>query len=124
MNPGKATDLRETNRIFEEDVVAKGNFNALDRVYTSNARILPPGAEMIAGIEPIKAFWKQAAAAMGVTAVELRSVDVEFLGDTATEIGRATLVTGSGEVHVKYVVIWKKEDGVWKWHVDIWNPVA
>ena len=25
---------------------------------------------------------------------------------------------------VKYVVVWKRENGAWKWHVDIWNPSA
>ena len=24
----------------------------------------------------------------------------------------------------KYVVHWKQEDGAWKWHIDIWNPVV
>jgi hypothetical protein len=23
---------------------------------------------------------------------------------------------------VKYVVVWKREDDLWKWHIDIWNP--
>src|ERR1051326_3240540 len=36
--------FRETNRIFEEEVVGKGDFAALAHVYTSDATILPPGA--------------------------------------------------------------------------------
>jgi ketosteroid isomerase-like protein len=51
-------------------------------------------------------------------------VEVEYIADTAIEIGRATLTTKSAVVEVKYVVVWKQEDGTWKWHVDIWNPVA
>lgn len=120
-----AQDLRETNRVFEEEVVARGNFGALDRVYTRQARILPPGAEMIAGREGIQAFWKEAAVALEVTAVQLRTVEAEFIGDTAIEVGRALIVRGpAAQMEVKYVVVWKREDGVWKWDIDIWNPVS
>ena|SRR5438105_3879451 len=116
--------FRDTNRIFEEEVVGKGDFGALARVYTKNATILPPGAEMITGLEPIQEFWKQAAVALDVKSLQLRSLSLEILGDTAHEIGRAELVTGSGTMAVKYVVIWRQEGGSWKWHVDIWNAVS
>ena len=116
--------FRDTNRIFEEEVVDKGDFAALARVYTKNAIILPPGAEMITGLAPIQEFWKQAAVALGVKSLRLHSVSVDVLGDTAYEIGRAEITTGAGAVSVKYVVVWKQEDGSWKWHVDIWNAVS
>jgi hypothetical protein len=31
--------------------------------------------------------------------------------------------TGQSEaqIDVKYVVFWQQEDGLWKWHVRIWN---
>ena len=124
MSPAPALDaMRETNRIFEQEVVARGDFDALDRVYTSGARILPPGAEMISGRENIKNFWKAAIAAMGVTSGKLETVEAETSGDAIFEIGRAELVfAAGGAVTVKYVVVWKQEDGAWKWHVDIWNP--
>ena len=44
------------------------------------------------------------------------------MGDHAYEIGRARLTLGGGQqAGVKYVVIWKQEDGRWKLLVDIWN---
>lgn len=116
--------LNATNRIFEDEVVGQGNFDALERVYTSGARVLPPGSEIVTGLENIKAFWAGAAAAMGVQSLKLRTVELEFAGETAVEIGRADIVTGSGTIEVKYVVVWKKEDGRWKWDIDIWNTVA
>src|SRR5260221_12957765 len=94
MSPSSVTQkMHETNRIFEEEVVGKGDFSALDKVYTANARILPPGAPMVEGRENIKDFWRQAAAAMHVTAIKLHTVEVEHLGDTLCEIGRAELMT-------------------------------
>ena len=124
MTPASAPQgFRETNRIFEEEVIGKGDFGALERVYTRDATILPPGAAMTTGREQIIAFWMQAAAELGVTAVALRTVSIESSGDTAYEIGRAEITRAKAEpIAVKYVVVWKQEDGVWKWHVDIWNP--
>ena len=127
MNPAVAQDIQKTNRIFEQDVVGKHDIDALDRVYTLDARILPPGAEMVSGRQNIKSFWRTAIATMGVKAVTLQTVDFETVGDKGFEIGRARLefaAAGTPPVDVKYVVLWKRENGDWKWHVDIWNPVS
>lgn len=119
--------LRETNSIFETEVVVNRNVAALDRVYTSKARILPPGSEMISGLENIKKFWQGAMDTLGVKAATLETVEIDDLGDTAVEIGRAQLQFADSSLppmSVKYVVVWKRENGAWKWHVDIWNPSA
>src|SRR5262249_7526604 len=110
-----------------EEAVAERNIGALDAVYTANARILPPGAEMVSGRENIKQFWQGAIEALNVASVRLETVDFEILGDSGYEIGRATLEfasEGAPLMTAKYVVVWKQEDGVWKWHVDIWNANA
>ena len=114
--------MRKTNDLFDSHVVGKQDVSELDRVYTRNARILPPGAAMVEGREPIKAFWQGAIKALGIKSAKLTTVDAEALGDRVFEIGRAELVVSTGgTVDVKYVVQWKQEDGDWKWHVDIWN---
>jgi ketosteroid isomerase-like protein len=118
-----AAGMRQTNAVFGTEVSEKRNFDALDKVYTANARILPPGAPMVEGREAIKGFWKQAIAGMDVKSVVLSTVNAEVTGDSVVEIGRAELTTNGGQiVAVKYVVHWKQEDGLWKWHTDIWNP--
>jgi ketosteroid isomerase-like protein len=114
--------IQATNRIFETEAIAQRNFEALDNVYTSDARVLPPGADMVSGRANVKTFWKNAVAAMNVASCRLDTVSVEMLGDAAYEIGRATLtLQGGATVEGKYVVVWKQEDGAWKYHVDIWN---
>jgi len=126
MNPTLAPDVQKANRIFEQEVVAHRNIEALDRVYTHDARVLPPGAEMISGLQNIKSFWQTAMNTMGLSAVKLQTIDFEPLGNAGLEIGRATLEFAAGEppMEVKYVVVWKQEDGDWKWHVDMWSPVS
>jgi ketosteroid isomerase-like protein len=117
--------MRQTNELFNSEVVVNQNFDALDHVYTAEARILPPGAPMIAGREQIKGFWKQAIAALGVSSATLTTVAAETAGDGVVEIGSAELSLANGQkVPVKYVVHWKPEDGAWKWNIDIWNTNA
>jgi ketosteroid isomerase-like protein len=120
-----AHDIQKTNRIFEE-LVAHRNLDSLDQVYTRTARILPPGAEMISGRENIKDFWQTAINTMGITAVTLQTIDFEPLRDAGFEIGRARLefAIGTQPVDVKYVVLWKREEGEWKWDVDMWSTVS
>jgi ketosteroid isomerase-like protein len=98
---------------------------AVRETYTRNARILPPGAPMVEGRDGIAQFWTGAAQQLGITRVELSTVDVQPMGDGAYEVGRGTLTLGGGQqVVAKYVVVWRHEDGRWRWHVDIWNMEA
>ena len=41
--------MARTNELFNTQVFGKRNFDALDKIYTVDARILPPGAPMISG---------------------------------------------------------------------------
>lgn len=58
--PAKLTDQRikdamtVTNNLFNQEVFGKRNFQALEQIYTEEARILPPGASMISGRDNIK----------------------------------------------------------------------
>jgi ketosteroid isomerase-like protein len=118
--------MAKTNDLFSREVFGNRNFAALDQIYTRDARILPPGAEMISGREAIKKFWTDLVQSANATSAVLASVDVMSAGDGAVEIGKATLtIAPQGaptQMEAKYVVYWRQEDGRWKWHVDIWNP--
>lgn len=118
--------MAETNDLFNSEVFGKRNFDALDQIYTADARILPPGAPLIAGREGIKKFWAEMISGANAKAAVLTSLDVMESGEGAVEIGKAVLgVDPAGQpeaqMEAKYVVFWKQEDGRWKWHVDIWN---
>jgi ketosteroid isomerase-like protein len=114
--------MQQTNELFDSAVIKKGQIDALDKVFTADARILPPGAGVIEGREAIKGFWKQAVAALGLSAVKLTTVDAQVVGENVFEVGQADLTVGDGQViSAKYVVLWKQEDGAWKWQTDIWN---
>ncbi len=118
-------ELQEVNRMFE-DVISKRDFSAVERVYTSDARLLPPGAEMLTGIDHIRAFWEQTVATLNIQSLKLSTLDLQVSGETAFEIGRAEMHTDqpTSPTTVKYVVVWKQDNGSWKWAVDIWNADA
>jgi hypothetical protein len=83
---------------------------------------MPPGAETVVGREAAEQFWPAAVAQLGATAVKLETIDLQALGDGVYEIGRATISMAGGQQGVaKYVVVWRQEEGEWRWHVDIWN---
>lgn len=114
--------MRETNELFCEKAIRSRDMSALDHVYTPDANILPPGADMIHGIAGIKNFWLKAIVTLDVKDASLTTVSAESAGDTVIEIGRAELtLAGDQRVPVKYVVHWKRDGEAWKWHTDIWN---
>lgn len=118
--------MAKTNDLFNAEVFGKRNFDALDDIYTADARILPPGAPMISGRAAIKEFWSGMVLSANAKSAVLSSVDVTQAGDGVLEIGKATLtIAPSGQdetvAEVKYVVYWREEAGRWKWHTDIWN---
>ncbi len=101
----------------------KGDAAAVAALYTEDAYVLPPGAEMVKGRAAIEAFWRQAT--QQLTDAKLMTVDVVPLGpEAAREVGTVTLKTKTQppqEVTGKYVVVWRKTGGDWKLATDIWN---
>lgn len=114
--------MQETNERFCREAIGQGDAGAFERIYTRAAKVLPPGAPIVEGMEAIKGFWQAAVAGMGLTAATLTTVDVEMCGESAVEIGHADLTLKDGVViKAKYIVHWKQEDGAWRWDKDIWN---
>ena len=114
--------IDEANRRFEDAFTRGDAASVAQEVYARDARVLPPGAEMVQGRDNIAQFWAAAAQQMGVQRVQLSTVELQPLGDGAYEIGRATLTLAGGQqATAKYVVIWRQEKDRWRIHVDIWN---
>ena len=116
--------IASVNQQFAE-LFRQGDAAAIAALYTSEARLLPPGAETMIGREAVEAFWR-GAMKMGIKDARLETVEIEPAGDMACEIGRFTLtVQPDGgepqEMKGKYVVVWKFENSTPKLHIDIWN---
>jgi uncharacterized protein (TIGR02246 family) len=121
-------EIRNINLKFAE-LFKHGDAAGVAALYTADAHLMPPDAPPVRGADAIEAFW-QGAMKMGVKSATLETVEVESSGgDLATEIGQFTLgmdAPGKGRVEMigKYIVLWKREGGVWKLHADIWNGNA
>jgi uncharacterized protein (TIGR02246 family) len=114
-------EIAAVNRVFE-DAVRAGDLARLASLYTADAIALPPDAPPVRGRENIGKMWGAIAQQAGLKEVALRTTDLEIAGDTAHEVGEATLAFASGgTAAVKYVVVWKKVGGRWHLHRDIWN---
>lgn len=113
--------VAEENRKFGA-AAGRKDYAGMAALYTDEAKVLPPDAPIVTGRKAIEEFWRSAAAALGLTSVTLKTLDLEAAGDNAYEVGEADLRLSSGSAKVKYVVVWLKgNDGRWRIHRDIWN---
>jgi uncharacterized protein (TIGR02246 family) len=100
-----------------------GDMETIGQSYAEDARLFPPGADMMQGREAIRNYWK--AAAETITDAELTAIDVKPLSESyAREIGSFSLKTKGDspqEITGKYIVIWRKVGDDWKMAEDIWN---
>jgi ketosteroid isomerase-like protein len=108
------------NRRFEA-AVAKGDVGEAIKAYAEDGRVMPPDAPMAQGHAALEAYWKAAAAGLGIQSVRLETLELDIVGSTAIEVGRAHLQTKTGPAKVKFVVIWRKKPEGWRWYVDIFN---
>ena len=112
--------IESSNRAFE-NAMRQGNAAAITSNYTQTARILPPNSPLITGKPEIQAYWQQVIE-MGIQEINLETMDLEVLGDTAWEVGQAVMKAGGQVVdRVKYIIVWKEEDGQWRKHRGTWN---
>ena len=113
--------ITECNRKFM-NAFHEGDAQGIAELYTADAKLLPPSSPPVAGRSAIEGFWDEIIQ-KGFKRLELKTMELEHLGHTAIEIGRAHIMTESGEMVVapKYLVVWRDDGNGWKLHRDIWN---
>jgi len=120
-----ATEVRSAIAAANESFMAafkRGDAAGLAALYTENGQVMPPNGDFVTGKDAIQMFW-QAVMDMGIKEAKLEIVEVEGHGDTAIEGSTFTLHGEGGQLldRGKYIVIWKREEGQWKLHRDIFN---
>ena len=122
--PAYADEVRDSieagNRAFIAALL-RGDARAVADLYTENAQVIAPGAPVARGRAAIGAAWQKSIDA-GVRDIALNTAEVDSAGDLACETGVVRLVGRDGAVSEgRYVVVWKRTNGQWKLHRDIWN---
>ena len=103
-------------------VLARGDAAGVAAAYTPDAQMFPANSNLVSGRAAIQELWQSWISA-GITKLTLEAVEVEGFGDTAYEVGKYTLPGPDGKLidEGKYVVIWKRDQGKWRLHRDIWT---
>jgi uncharacterized protein (TIGR02246 family) len=121
----KSKEIHDAILAVEERFMAaynRGDARGLAALYTPDGEIMPPNTEAVTGHPALenlfKGFWDA-----GDTVIKLETVEAEGSGDIAYEVGNYTLSGTAGKINDqgKYIVVWRKVDGHWKLHRDIFN---
>ncbi len=122
--PVGADQVRDAVEAGNREFIAaflRGDARAVANLYTENAQVIAPGAPVARGRTAIAAAWQKSIES-GVKDLTLNTAEVESAGDLACETGVVRLVGRDGGVtEGRYVVVWKRMNGQWKLHRDIWN---
>ncbi|ALK96932.1 hypothetical protein AB595_04445 [Massilia sp. WF1] len=95
-------------------------------LYTDDARLIPQGAPACIGPDAIAAFFA-GAFANGIAGARFSTDDVDGDDARASEVGSYALYAGApdGEPVLagegRYLVVWRKVDGSWRLHRDMFN---
>lgn len=109
------------NKKFGEGI-AKRDAAIIASVYTEDALAFPAHSDVVKGKQELQKLW-QSILDSGVASFELQTMDVETDGNLACESGTYMAKTKDGQVadQGKYCVVWKRVNGQWMLHRDIWT---
>ncbi len=121
--------IRQNTAAFSQDLVA-GNFEAVTQAYASDAKIFPPGLDILHKHEAIRKYWTPPADRESRTVHHLVTPqEIQVNGDFAYDWGYYEGRTRKGDGteqdwRGKYVIVWKQvKPGVWKIYLDAWNRI-
>ncbi len=101
----------------------RGDAATIADLYGPDAQLMVPGAELATGPDEILATLQAAVAGRGDSRLDIQSASAEAFGDLAVETGSYVMTAGDGGHldHGKFLAVWKRQDGAWKFYRDIWN---
>jgi ketosteroid isomerase-like protein len=104
------------------DGVAQHDTALIVSVYTEDAEAFPPNSETVKGRPALQKHW-QSALDSGLAAMEFNTTEIETDGKLAYEVGTYAVKIKDGTVvdRGKYCVVWKRVNGQWLLHRDIWT---
>jgi ketosteroid isomerase-like protein len=123
-----AAEIAANNRAFEL-AVETGNIDAIGTLLAPDVMALPPDGPIVSGKESVKQLWSSAISEHGIKSCRISSDRLDFAADMASEVGHATMTLAppGGKIEtakIKFVVVWKRIEGRWLLHRDIWNAAA
>ncbi len=112
----RAANQRWMNAYEQRDL------DALAARYTEDAQSFAPDRPPVVGRRAIRDFWAETVQGP-MKKLELHSVEIELHDTTAIEIGTSRQIgaTDNELGRFRYLVVWKRQGGMWRIHREIWN---
>jgi uncharacterized protein (TIGR02246 family) len=121
ITPTITAEVTAAVRVFM-DYVNQGDLENMLAMYSDDASILPPSGNSLYGRSAFHPFWQHMIENVGFTNVQYTIEKLEQLAeDTVAEMTQFQVNIAGQPTQGKYVVIWKKQQGQWKLHIDIFN---
>lgn len=105
---------------------ARGDYEAIGRLYTEDGSLLPPGGNRIIGAAAIVDHFTKASAGPQPDTVSFSNYEFYGSDEAVTEVSDAEIHDHSGKLKYrgKQILIFLKQGGTWKLHRDMWNDSA
>lgn len=118
--------IGEASQNFSKAYI-NGDIDGIMNSYTADAKIFPNNREILDG-EALKRYWMPRNNGYKTIHHKITSKEIKFFGDFAHDYGYYEGKTQGEDGAVsdwkgKYLVIWKKEAGIWRMYLDIWNAI-
>ena len=105
------------------DAFARGDYEAIGRLYTRDGTLLPPGGNKVTGSSAIVGYFNKGYAGSKPATVSFSNA--EFYGNdrVVTEVSDVEVHDHDGKLKFrgKQTLVFLKEGGAWKLHRDMWN---
>ncbi len=114
---GEATEQWESAR-------ANSDAEAIAKMYTEDAQVMPPNAPLVEGRSAIRAYYRNVFESTAAPA-KYDEREVIVFGDMTYRQGIYELAMPDGRTEYgKFMQLWKNVDGDWKLHRAMWSSSA
>ena len=122
-----AADIAANNRAFEK-AVETGNVEASPPSSRPTSYPSRRTARLLRAARPSSSSGCPRSG-YGMTKFQINTEKLDVVGDIASEVGRATMTMAppggkSETTAIKYLVVWKRLNGMWLLHRDIYNAIV
>ncbi|EIW8484047.1 nuclear transport factor 2 family protein (plasmid) [Klebsiella pneumoniae] len=125
LTPQTEAAIKAENARWAE-AYARGDYEAIGRLYTKNGTLLPPGGNRIVGASEIVNFFTKASSETQPDTVSFSNYEFYGNDQVVTEVSDTDIRDPSGKLKYrgKQILIFLKQGETWKLHRDIWNESA